>query len=287
VPARAEACQAVRALLRTTALPVVETFQGVGVVSRELESCYVGRVGLFKNQPGDLVVAGADVLVTIGYDPVEYDPRLWNDDPSRTVVHIDSLPAQIDNHYQPALELRGDIAATVRMLAAELGGFDLTAEFAAEIAERRKALDDIDQAAAGEHGPAGLNPAWLVLNMREHVNDDATITVDLGTNYIHMARHFRVHHPRHLLFSNGEQTLGVAVPWAMAANLVRPGTQILSVSGDGGFLFSAMELETAHRLRSTFTHVLMRDNAYDMVAFQQVMKFGRKKRNSWPPWTRD
>jgi acetolactate synthase-1/2/3 large subunit len=272
-----EACQAVRALLRATALPIVETFQAAGVVSRELESCYVGRVGLFKNQPGDMVLAHADVLVTIGYDPVEHDPRRWNADPARTVIHIDSLPAMIDNNYQPALELRGDVGATVRELARQLGDIDLTAEFAAEIAAQRQALDDIDQqAAVGEHGPDGLNPAWLVLKMREHLNDDATITVDMGTNYVHMARHFRVYEPRHLLFTNGQQTLGVALPWAMAANLVRPGTQILSVSGDGGFLFSAMELETAHRLRSTFTHVLMRDNAYDMVAFQQVMKFGRK-----------
>ena len=70
-------------------------------------------------------------------------------------------------------------------------------------------------------------------------------------------------------------SIPLALPWAMAANLVRPGTQVLSVSGDGGFLFSAMELETAHRLGSTFTHVLMRDNAWDMVAFQQMIKFGR------------
>jgi acetolactate synthase I/II/III large subunit len=270
------ACQAVRDLVARTALPVVETFQGAGVVSRELESCYVGRVGLFKNQPGDVVVARADVLVTIGYDPVEYDPRLWNADPARTVIHIDSLPAQIDNHYQPALELRGDVAATVRALAGQLSDFDLTAEFAAEVTAQRRALADIDQTAArGAHGPAGLNPAWLVLKLREHLNDDATITVDMGTNYIHMARHFRVYQPRHLLFTNGQQTLGVALPWAMAATLVRPGTQVVSVSGDGGFLFSAMELETARRLRATFTHVLMRDNTYDMVAFQQMMKFGR------------
>jgi acetolactate synthase I/II/III large subunit len=272
-----DACQAVRDLLAATGLPVVETFQGAGVVSRELESCYVGRVGLFKNQPGDVVVGHADVLVTIGYDPVEYDPRLWNADPARPVLHIDSLPAQVDNHYQPALELRGDVAATVRELAGRLAGFGLSAEFAAEVAAQRQALADIDQRAArGAHGPAGLNPAWVVLKLRERLNDEATITVDVGTNYIHMARHFRVYQPRHLLFTNGQQTLGVALPWAMAASLVRPGTQVVSVSGDGGFLFSAMELETAARLRSTFTHVLMRDDAYDMVAFQQEMKFGRR-----------
>jgi acetolactate synthase I/II/III large subunit len=271
-----DASQAVRALLETTGLPVVETFQGAGVVSRELESCYVGRVGLFKNQPGDMATAHADVLITVGYDPVEYDPRLWNADPSRTVIHIDSLPAMIDNHYQPALELRGDIAATVRVLAGQLEGLSLSAEFAAEVAAHRQALADIDKAALrGEHGPAGLNPAWLVLKLRERLDDDATIAMDMGTNYIHMIRHFRVYQPRHLLVSNGQQTMGVGLPWAMAATLVRPGTQVVSVSGDGGFLMSAMELETAHRLRSTFTHVLFRDNALDMVVFQQKLRFGR------------
>ncbi len=75
-----------------------------------------------------------------------------------------------------------------------------------------------------------------------------------------MARHFRAYRPRTLLFSNGQQTLGVGLPWAMAAALIRPGSQVVSVSGDGGFLFSAQELETATRLGLTFTHVLMRDN---------------------------
>ncbi len=82
----------------------------------------------------------------------------------------------------------------------------LTAEFAAEVQAQRQALAAIDQAAArGAHGPAGLNPAWLVLKLREHLNDDATVTTDMGTNYIHMARHFRVYQPRHLMFSNGQQ----------------------------------------------------------------------------------
>ena len=271
------ACQAVRQLVSATGLPVAETFQAAGVMSRELEPHYIGRVGLFRNQPADVLLAHADVLVTIGYDPVEYDPRLWNEDVSRTILHIDSLPAQIDNHYQPAAELRGDIAATVRALAARLAGLSLSAEFSAEIAARREALLEIDQdAAAGAHGPSGLNPAWLVLALRAHLDDGATVAVDMGTNYIHMSRHFRVYQPRHLLLTNGQQTLGVALPWAMAATLVRPGSQVVSVSGDGGFLYSAMELATAVRLGCTFTHVLMRDNTYDMVGFQQVLKLGRK-----------
>src|SRR6476619_7399691 len=63
-----ENCQAVRGLVTATGLPVVETFQAAGVVSRALEDRYLGRVGLFRNQPGDMIVAAADVLITVGYD---------------------------------------------------------------------------------------------------------------------------------------------------------------------------------------------------------------------------
>src|SRR6201998_2216712 len=54
---------------------------------------------------------------------------------------------------------------------------------------------------------------------------------------------------RQILISNGQQTLGVALPWGIAACLVMPHEKTLSISGDGGFLFSAMELETAVRLK--------------------------------------
>ena len=88
-------------------------------------------------------------------------------------------------------------------------------------------------------------------------------------------RHFYCFEPRRLLFSNGQQTLGVALPWAIAATLARPGEPVISMSGDGGFLFSAQELETAVRLGCNFTHLIWRDGAYDMVAFQQMAKYGR------------
>lgn len=270
------ACAAVRELISVTGIPVVEKFQAAGVVSRRLEQHYLGRVGLFRNQPGDVVIAEADVLVAVGYDAVEYDPRLWNSDSSRTVVHIDAVAADVDNHYQPAIELRGDVAATVSALTAQMSGFQLDAGYRAELSRQRDALRSIDVAAASTPASGtGLNPAAVVLRLRDELDDDATITCDIGTVYIHVARHLRVYEPRRLLFSNGQQTLGVALPWAMAAALLRPGTQVVSISGDGGFLFSASELETAHRLGLSLVHVVLRDNTYDMVGFQELLKYGR------------
>ncbi|OJZ69916.1 acetolactate synthase large subunit [Mycobacterium paraffinicum] len=272
-----DSCLALRALVATTGLPVVETFQAAGVISRALEDNFLGRVGLFRNQPGDVVLTHADVLVAVGYDSVEYDPVLWNDDAARTVVHIDSVPADIDNHYQPTVELLGNIAATLTSLTDKLAGLTLTDSYQREIAVQRKALSDID-VTAGRTTPEGpgLNPVAVLLRLREEVDDTATVTCDVGSVYIYMARHFRVYEPRRLLFSNGQQTLGVALPWAMAACLVRPGTPVVSVSGDGGFLFSAQELATAVHLGLTFTHIVFRDNTYDMVGFQEVLKYDRR-----------
>jgi acetolactate synthase I/II/III large subunit len=269
-------CAALRELLAVADLPVVETFQAAGVVSRELEDHFVGRVGLFRNQPGDILISHADVLVTVGFDPVEYDPRFWNSYPTRTLIHIDEIPADIDNHYQPTLELRGDIAATLTAMIQPLSGLRLNDIVSAGVTEQRAALRKIDAEAHNRpQTDVGVNPAALVLKIRDLIDDDATIACDIGSHYIYMARHFRVYQPRRLLFSDGQQTLGVALPWAMAAAMVRPGTQVVSVSGDGGFLFSAQELETATRLGLSFTHVIMRDNTYNMVAFQEQLKYGR------------
>lgn len=271
------ACAAIRGLLEVADLPVVETFQAAGIVSRALESHYLGRVGLFRNQPGDIVLSRADLVLAVGYDPVEYDPRLWNTDPDRRgIVHLDTAPADWDNHYQPVAELRGDIAATVAALSSRLTGLCLADPAAAIVDEQRAVLQGVDDVSgAGEAESALVDPVALVLTLRELLDDEATVASDIGTHYIYLARHLRTYQPGHLLFSNGQQTLGVALPWAMAASMVRPGTQIVSVSGDGGFLFSAQELETARRLGLKFTHVIMRDNSYDMVKFQAVQKYGR------------
>ena len=90
-----------------------------------------------------------------------------------------------------------------------------------------------------------------------------------------MARYFQAYEPYRLLFSNGQQTLGVALPWAIATCLARPGEQVVSMSGDGGFLFSAMELETAVREKCNFVHLVWCDGSYDMVKIQQVLKYHR------------
>ncbi|HFG1980923.1 TPA: thiamine pyrophosphate-binding protein [Vibrio cholerae] len=70
--------EAVSAFLHKTQLPVVGTYQAAGAVDINYYHHFAGRVGLFNNQPGDVLLKEADLIITIGFNPIEYDPELWN-----------------------------------------------------------------------------------------------------------------------------------------------------------------------------------------------------------------
>ena len=269
----AYAAQATRALLARTQLPVVCTYQGAGVVPREYFHCFGGRVGLFHNQLADNLLAEADVVIAVGYHPIGYEPGLWNRGRRRSIVHIDSSPVQVDRDYQPQIELRGNIATTIAALTAHLQPRDIAAGSTrlTEIAREREAF--AARAAAADGFP--IHPTRLVVELQKVLRDDMTLCLDMGSFHIWLARHLYSFRPRQLLFTNGQQTLGVGLPWAIAACLVRPNEKVISISGDGGFLFSAMELETAVRLKCNIVHLVWIDGFYDMVGIQEMAKYGR------------
>ncbi len=272
-----EVTAAVRRLLDAVKLPVVETFQGAGIVSRELEDeTFFGRVGLFRNQPGDMLLKRADLVIAIGYDPIEYEARNWNAEISARIIVIDVEQAEIDTYFQPERELIGDMAHTLDLLLPAIKGYELPEGSKEYLKGLRNNIENVSDVKFDRDSAHGLvHPLDLIDVLQENTTDDMTVTVDVGSHYIWMARYFKSYEARHLLFSNGMQTLGVALPWAISAALLRPNTKVISVSGDGGFLFSAQELETAVRLHLPIVHIIWNDGKYNMVEFQEEMKYGR------------
>jgi len=233
-----------------------------------------GRVGQLANQPADRLLESADVIVTVGYDPVEYWPPLWNGKSQRKIIHVDVLPTDLDNCYSPYVELTGDIAQTLQALTPQLQRAQkpaLSSAILEMIAAERKLLGK--EAAA--HGGTPIHPLRLVHELQQFLGSDITLCLDMGSFHLWIARHLYSFRPRQVLISNGQQTLGVALPWGIAASIVRPAEKILSISGDGGFLYSAMELETAVRLKANIVHMVWIDGRYDMVAVQEKLKYGR------------
>ena len=269
-----EVTEVVRKIVRKSNMPVVETFQGAGIISHDLEDKFYGRVGLFRNQPGDMLLKHSDLVITVGYDAIEYEPRNWNAEGDGNVIVIDDSPAEIDRSFEPERELVGDIAQTLELLSPYLDGYEVPQDGKQYLEKLRHIQQAQDTLPATKADAKRLHPLAIVQGLQQRVTDDMTVSVDVGSFYIWMARHFRSYQPRHLLFSNGMQTLGVALPWAISAALLRPNSKSVSISGDGGFLFSAQELETAVREKLNIVHIIWNDGHYDMVKFQEELKYG-------------
>jgi acetolactate synthase-1/2/3 large subunit len=265
--------EAIRRLLKQVKLPTVCTYQAAGVVSRDLLELFGGRVGIFHNQPADELLDVADLVVTVGYDPIEYDPGLWNRGKKRSLVHIDLVRPDIDNDYRPSIELLGDIASTLDAMTSKLKPLVRVEEI--ELLRRvRKELETTrEEGSALNRRP--IHPLRIVHELQQILTDDMTLCSDMGSFHIWLLRYLYSFRPRQILISNGQQSLGVGLPWAIAACLARPSEKVISMSGDGGFLFSAMELETAVRLKCNLVHVIWIDGYYDMVRVQQKLKYGR------------
>lgn len=274
--------QAIRRLLHHSKIPVTSTYQAAGVVDQAHFDHFAGRVGLFNNQAGDKLLQQADLIITIGYSPVEYDPALWNNGQA-TLIHLDILPAEIDAAYQPEKELLGDIAATLEVLNQQIHSpVILTSQTQAILEERCRQRRDLANRADKMSGFA-IHPLRLVREMQDIVNNDVTLCVDMGSFHIWIARYLYSFRARQILMSNGQQTMGVALPWAIAAALVNPQQKVVSVSGDGGFMQSSMELETAVRLKSNLLHIIWVDNGYNMVEIQEQKKYHRSSGVSFGP----
>jgi acetolactate synthase I/II/III large subunit len=270
-PANAEA---VRAFMRKTGIPTVGTFQAAGAVSADLFHSFAGRVGQLDNTPGDELLAAADVIITIGYDPVEYDPSIWNRPRSAKLIHIDSNRADIDNSYEPAVQVLGDVAASlyalVDLVASLVWAPDVKRFFEALSSERSRRSEESNRYTGNP-----VHPLRIVAELQKWLTQDVSLCVDMGSFHLWIAHFLYSFRARQILISNGQQTLGVALPWGIASCLVRPHEKTLSISGDGGFLFSGMELETAVRLKLNLVHMIWIDGTYDMVAVQELPKYKR------------
>lgn len=270
---------AVRSLLKKHPIAVVETFQAAGAVPEDLaKHVFFGRVGLFRNQTGDRLLQHSDLILTLGYDPTEYDASSWNPNGDLNIVHIDFVSCDYGAYYHPNIELLGSVRENLLALSDTITKVtspehdDFCKGLGRELIAWQKDLDK----ATGKQKL--VQPLTFVSALQKRVSKDTTVTCDVGTVYIYMMRYFFAYEPRKLLCSNGQQTLGVGMPWAIAASLVQdpPCSQkVVSLSGDGGFMFSSQELSTAVQQGANITHFIWNDEHYNMVEFQEEMKYGR------------
>lgn len=272
---RKRASKQLRALCEQTGIGVISTFMAKGAVDMDADYCLY-TIGLGAKDYVACAVDAADLVITLGYDMVEYHPKLWNDGKHKKVLHIDFLPAEIDENYHPEVEVVGDLAHALWMInervAANPENFNF--DLAQQRAVRRDMWEEIS-AHKGEAEVGSITPQKVLWDAREVMGAEDILLSDVGAHKMWIARQYQCHEPNTCLIPNGFCSMGFSLPGAVAAAMVHPDKKILSISGDAGFLMNVQEMETAKRLGTNFVAMVWEDNAYGLIAWKQENEFGK------------
>jgi acetolactate synthase-1/2/3 large subunit len=271
---RKRASKQLRLFCEATGIGVVSTFMAKGCVDRDAEYCLF-TIGLGARDLISCTIDAADLVITLGYDMVEYHPSLWNPKGDKQVIHIDFLPAEIDAHYQPEVEIVGDLAHTLWMFNERLRAQGIpNYNRDQQRAVRREMQDDFARH-ADDDTVGSIRPQKAIWDARNALGPHDILLSDVGAHKIWIARYFHAHEPNTVLIPNGFCSMGFALPGAIAASMVHPERRILAICGDAGFLMNVQEMETAKRLNTNFVAMIWEDNAYGLISWKQDNEFGK------------
>jgi acetolactate synthase-1/2/3 large subunit len=271
---RRRASKQLRLFAEKTGIGVINTFMAKGCVDHEAPySLYT--IGLGAKDLVACAIDASDLVISLGYDMVEYQPKLWNPAKDKRIIHLDFLPAEVDEYYDPEVEVVGDLAHALWMLNERVdaaGG--LSFELSQQAGVRRDMRADF-VAHAKDETEGLIRPQKALWDARQVLGPNDILLSDVGAHKMWIARYYQCHEPNTCLIPNGFCSMGFALPGAIAAALVGQSERVLGICGDAGFLMNVQEMETAKRYNANITIMIWEDNAYGLIAWKQFNQFGK------------
>ena len=255
----AEGGAALRGVAERLGAPVITTCHGKGAIPDDHPLALGdgwGRLKFF-----DELFAEADACLAVGtrFDVVtDYRQGAGLPDP---LVHVDIDPAVINQLRPSSVGIVGDARLVLERLADELGGTPAATSWCDVAAVRAQKRAQIEELA----GPVlGMLDA-----LRAAIPRDAIVVDDLCLPGYWAVPALEVYEPRTFLHPGTYGTLGFALPAAIGAQLGRPDRWAVSLSGDGGFLYTSQELATAVQQGLNLIAIVFNDNAYGALRLFQ------------------
>jgi acetolactate synthase-1/2/3 large subunit len=189
----------------------------------------------------------------------------------KRIIHVHRTVAEVDENYPLEVGLQGSIGEALDAIANACDE-QQPDEDAPPVRDLLKM--EWDEGAADEAFP--MAPARIVHDIREAMGREDIVLCDTGAAKMWMARLYPTYEPNTCLLSNGLATMAFALPGAIAAKLVHPERRVLAAMGDGAFLMSVAELETAVREGVSITVLVWVDGGYGLIGWKQDLQFGRR-----------
>jgi acetolactate synthase-1/2/3 large subunit len=238
--------------------PVLTTTKCKGAIPEDhalRAGCIIG--GLIERE----LVNQADLIVTIGLDAIELQPKPW---PYTLPVLALSTTASIDGAVPATEEVVGDLkhllAALAQWSSAKCWGERAAREFREQVAV---ALDTPSR---------GLSPQAAVLAARAVLPRETIATCDAGASRLLVVQKWEAYGPREFLTTNGLGSMGFAIPGALGARLAHPDRPVVAFTGDGGFMMALAELQTSVREKLPIIVVVFDDEEIGLIRVKQEIK---------------
>lgn len=234
------------ALARLLNLPVTNTLMGLGAYPGS-DKQFLGMLGMHGTYEANMTMHNSDVILAVG---ARFDDRVTNNTqkfcPNAKIIHIDIDPASISKTINAHIPIVGDVKNVLGDMLAVLtennAQLDQAAlnDWWAQINEWRK-----------RHGlrydkddSNGMKPQHVVERLYELTHGKAIITSDVGQHQMFAALYYKYDEPRQWLTSGGLGTMGVGLPYAMAAKLANPERDVVCITGEGSIQMNIQELST-------------------------------------------
>lgn len=248
-------------------IPFFCSQMGKGVVDESLPQ-YIGTAALTQNDFVHTAIAHADLILSVGYDPIEKPTTLLGAGGTKT-IHINYYETSHDYVYHPYLEIIGDIGNTFRQLSDNVD-ISQARDFSQVYPKSAEYLSKLDHDYLQEHIGNGIMwPRELAHILRQNLQKDDILTLDNGLYKVWFARHYRCFAPNTLLLDNALATMGAGLSSAMEAKRLFPEKKVICLTGDGWLVMNLGDLETAVRMQIDLVVIVARNNSYGMIAWKQ------------------
>lgn len=257
-----------QSLVEKLKVPVSHSFMAKGVLAKDHPQNYF----TFGFNENDLILPGieeCDLLIVIGYDFVEKLPKDWNQK-KRPVLHIDSLPAEINEFYPVKAELVGNINQTLKML----NQHEIPTKAWVPSGNLQGKIKKAYRLEENQSVERQYN-IESILQIIEKVSPENTVVIsDVGAHKVAIARTYQPKQPNRLIISNGFASMGIGIPGAIGAKLACPSDPIICITGDGGALMNVSEIETAKRLGLSLIIIILNDSMLKLEVETMSKMFG-------------
>ena len=250
--------------VRKTGIYAIHTQMGKGVLSDESEYSLFAA-GIHKRDYVNCGIDRADLIITIGYNIVEYPPYVWNNALDKKIINIDFAEAAADRYYNPDIDIIGDIGCSLKQLGEMVARKDCKTFKGLREFLDRKLTPELNK-------QYPLTPQEVVRHVRETLSHSDILTLDNGIYKLWFSRLYRTFRPNTFLLDNALATMGAGLSTGIMAKMLRPDRKVLAVVGDGGFMMNCQELETALRYGVPIVVLILNDNAFGFIKWEQQAK---------------